>query len=293
MDQNITNSGILTYLGRTEVNQSAVGPGAKVTLGQSAEVDAANHADIGVITVLSEEANAVREVLGLHRVQTGRLPFMEGDLDTRGRTIHVAAIRALSMGQRSTVIAFDHLRRHYSPAVIALTGIGGGIHRDAAIGDVVVTTRVVYYDQRRETPAGPRRRGEAPEAPAAMGHALNAFFTDYGEPAAFDDETGNGFRVHTGPIGSGDAVIEDSDSQIIEYLADFNEHTLAVDMEAGGLSQAFHEQTGGTPVRGWVIVRGISDDASAHRTHDFHQLAARRAALVLQALLPYLPIDET
>lgn len=292
MNQNITNSGVINNGGQTKITQSAIGSGAKVTLGGPAEADAARRAGVGVITVLSEEASAVREVLDLHRVSKGGLPFMEGHLDARGRNIDIAAIRTLSMGPRSTVVAFDHLRRHYSPSVIALTGIGGGIHPDAVIGDVVVTTRVIYYDQRRETPTGPRPRGEAPEAPAAIGHALNAYFTDYGEPAVFDDEAGGQYRVHTGPIGSGDAVIADSDSHIIRYLADFNEHTLAVDMEAGGLSQAFHEQAGETAVRGWVVVRGISDDASEHKNHDHHHLAARRAALVLRTLLPYLPIDQ-
>jgi len=292
MNQDITNSGIVSYGGQTTVTQSAIGSGAKVTLGRPAAAHPASRAGVGVITVLSEEANAVREVLGLHRVPKSGLPFMEGNLEARGQNIHIAAIRTLKMGPRSTVTAFDHLRRHYSPAVVALTGIGGGIHPDAAIGDVVVTTRVIYYDQRRETPTGPRPRGEAPEAPAAIGHALNAYFTDYGEPAVFDDESGR-YRVHTGPIGSGDAVIANSDSHIVRYLADFNEHTLAVDMEAGGLSQAFHEQAGEAAVRGWVIVRGISDDASEQKPHDPHQLAARRAALVLRTLLPYLPTDQS
>jgi adenosylhomocysteine nucleosidase len=287
------NTGVITNGGRTEISRSAIGPGATVGLSRSAEADAdaARRAGVGIITVLSEEASAVRDVLQLHRVSRQGLPFMEGSLDAWGRRIDIAAIRTLSMGPRSTVVAFDHLRRHYAPSVIALTGIGGGIHPDAAIGDVVVTTRVIYYDQRRETPTGPRHRGEAPEAPAVIGHALNAYFTDYGEPAVFDDE-GVPYRVHTGPIGSGDAVIADSDSHIIRYLADFNEHTLAVDMEAGGLSQAFHEQAGQAAVRGWVIVRGISDDASENKNHDHHRLAARRAALVLRTLLPYLPVDQ-
>lgn len=293
MNQNVTNSGIITYRGQTKVSQSAVGPGAQVTLGQSAESAAARPTSVGVITVLSEEANAVREVLGLHRVRKGELPFMEGNVDARGRNIHIAAIRTLKMGPRSTMATFQQLRDHYAPSVIALTGIGGGIHPDAAIGDVVITNRVIYYDQRRETPDGPQHRGDALEAPAAIGHALNSYFTDYGEPAVLDDEeTGGQYRVHTGPIGSGDALITDSDSHIIRYLADFNEHTRAIDMEGAGLSEAFHEQTGKASVRGWVIVRGISDDASEHRNYDHHQLAARRAAQVLQTLLPYLPIDD-
>lgn len=288
----ITNHGILSFGGQTHISESAIGPGAQVVIGRPAKTGDARRAEIGVITVLSQEAQAVREVFGLSPVNTGGLPFMEGSLNVRGRTLRIAGFRALEMGPRSTTIAFDHLRRHYSPEVIVLAGIGGGIHNDMAIGDVVITGQVVYYDQRRETPAGARRRGTAAQAPAAIGHALNSFFSDHGEPAVLEDETQGRYRVHTGPIGSGDAVITDSDSPIVHFLEHFNEHILAVEMEGAGLSQAFHEQNGGTAVRGWVIVRGISDDASEHRNTK-RTLAARRAALALRQLLPYLPVDET
>jgi adenosylhomocysteine nucleosidase len=297
---------VLNTGGETRVDRSAVGDGAQVHLGRPAASEPTpgrapeptpRRAELGVITVLSEEASALREVFGLTRVQKGGLPFMEGRLPASGsRTIRVAATRSLEMGPRSTVLAFENLRHHYAPALIALTGIGGGIgdggDRQAKIGDVVIATRVVYYDHRRETPEGTRRRGESPEAPAAIRHALNDFFTDYGEPAEFDDPGVGTYRVHTGPIGSGDAVITDSDSEITDYLRRFNERTLAVEMEGGGLSQAFHEQSGGTPVRGWVVIRGISDDASEAKGHDHHRLAARRAAQALRRLVPYLPLDE-
>jgi len=50
------------------------------------------------------------------------------------------------------------------------------------------------------------------------GDAVNRFFTDHGEPAEFRVPTaGRGsprFRVFAGPIGSGDAVIADRESDI-------------------------------------------------------------------------------
>ncbi|MBB5962543.1 hypothetical protein [Planomonospora venezuelensis] len=281
-----------------EISQSAVGHGAKVTVAASDQEKRlhARRADVGVITILGKEASAVHAVLDLQRAQTGDLPFFEGTVNVRGTVTRVAAIRALSQGQRSTVVAFDHLRRHYNPAIIVLAGIGGGIHADTALGDVVVTTRVVYYDLRKETPEGRKRRGEEREAPSAVGHAINSFFTDYGEPARFqitDDEgVTRDYRVHAGPIGSGDAVIADAESEIIRYLKAFNDKILAVDMEAGGLTQAFHEQDGSQAVRGWIVVRGISDDASPRKNDDYHDIAARHAATVLRNLLPYLRVDR-
>ncbi|WP_113701335.1 hypothetical protein [Nonomuraea lactucae] len=291
----VVNHGVVTMGGMTEINQSAVGRGATVILpsGRGPERPPARRADVGVITILSEEAGAVRDVLGLHWAPAGGLPFFEGSVEIRGTVTRVAALRSLSQGQRSAVMAFDHLRRHYAPAIVVLAGIAGGVHRDTAVGDVVVSTRVVYYDLRKETPDGRLRRGEEREAPAPVGHAVNSFFTDLGSPARFRGTDGDGvtrgFRVHTGPIGSGDAVIADAESEIVRYLKAYNDKILAVDMEAGGLTQAFHEQDGPRAVRGWAVVRGVSDSADQDKDDDHHDVAARHAATVLRGLLPYLP----
>ncbi|WP_329429380.1 5'-methylthioadenosine/S-adenosylhomocysteine nucleosidase [Streptosporangium sp. NBC_01495] len=294
-----SNSGIANYGGSMEVSQSAVGHGATVNISADREKKSphARRADIGVITVLGKETNAVRDVLGLRRVQIGGLPFSEGSLGVQGGAIRVAAIQALSQGQRSTVTAFGHLQRHYRPAVVVLTGIGGSIDKNVSIGDVVVTPRVVYYDLRKETSKGSQRRGEGREAPAVIGHAINSFFSDRGEPAIFPATENTGvtrdYRVHSGLIGSGDAVIADAESEIIRYLRTFSDKILAVDMEAGGLTQAFLEQDEPQTVHGWAVVRGISDSANSAKNDDYHDIAARHAATVLHSLLPYLHLPTT
>lgn len=291
------NSGFIIHGGSVRLHQSAVGDGATVIVPATPEQEPcppatpeqepARRADIGVITVLPVEAGAVHDILGLRRVRRSALPFFAGNVATDGTTRRVVAIRALAQGQRSTVIAFERLRRHYRPSVVVLAGIGGGIDPAVRVGDVVVTTRVVYYDLRKETPQGQRRRGEERQAPATTGHAVNSFFTSYGEPATV--RTGKtSFRVLTGPIGSGEAVIADAESEIRRYLKAFNDKILAVDMEAGGLTQAFHEQDGPGLARGWAVVRGISDDSSSAKNDDHQHLAARHAAITLRRLLPYL-----
>ena len=97
------------------------------------------------------------------------------------------------------------------------------------------------------------------------------------------------FEVHHGLIGSGEAVIADADSEVRHWLKHYNDKILAVDMESGGLSQFWQENS----VRqennpGWVVVRGISDGADAKKNDDAHELAAHNAAHVVRELLPYL-----
>jgi adenosylhomocysteine nucleosidase len=297
MNEHIKNSGFINW-GTTNVNApSAFGADATVNISGGAQPSSSQEGqgtDIGVITVLAEEASAVRTTLGLRPDQAHGVSFDLGTLQAGGKPVTVAAIRALKQGQESTMVAYNHLRERFNPAVIVVTGIGGGIHRSIHHGDVVVATQVVYYDLRKETPEGTLRRGQERQAPAAIEHAVNRFFTDHGEPAVLSGEgQENSFRVLYGPIGSGNAVIADRDSEVLKYLARFNDKVLAIDMESGGLSHAHHEGlvTSGGPL-GWLVVRGISDDAGPGKNDDCHHLAARNAALALRELLSYLPVPD-
>ncbi|WP_242614428.1 5'-methylthioadenosine/S-adenosylhomocysteine nucleosidase family protein [Actinomadura roseirufa] len=284
-------NGILNTGGTMAVTNSAVGNRPTVNLGTSAEHRGGarpQHTDVGIITVLGVETNAVRLALGLQETPVGALRFYTGACGG----LKIAAIRALAQGQRSAMAAYENLRRHFDPKIMVLAGIGGGIHGDVAVGDVVVATRVVYYDLRKKTPEGTHRRGEERETSAAVGHAINAFFTDH-DPAEFPVEDPGGtrrdLRMFHGPIGSGEAVVADGEADVVRYLASFNNKILALDMEAGGLSQVTHEHSADTGrLHGWVVVRGISDTADASKDDAHHRTASWHAAVALGKLIPYL-----
>jgi adenosylhomocysteine nucleosidase len=268
----------------------ATGPAAEA----AAEADA--RWDLGIVTILSEELRSIIDELKLtlHKKPSG-LYFYQGEHAVPAATLRVVATQTQSQGQRSTMAALENLRRHYNPRLWALVGVGGGIHDDyARIGNVIVSTDVVYYENRKINPRGDtRRRGEHRQAPAQVVHAVNAYFTAHGTPARIngqmtahaDDE----YEVYPGVIGSGEAVIADRASDIRTYLTTYHEKVLAVDMEAGGLSQYWQENSvHGTANPGWIVIRGVSDNADEEKGHDHHELAARNAAHVLSRLLPYL-----
>jgi adenosylhomocysteine nucleosidase len=305
VSEHIEVNGIATFGGTTSINgPTAIGPGATVNLPaprawspQGRRSERAG-ADIGVITVLSEESAAVREALNLRPDQSGTPGFDVGTVQVSGRPVTVASVRALAQGPESAMAAYSRLREQFDPAVIVLNGIAGGFHRDIRTGDVVIATRVICYDLRKETPVGTARRGEEHQAPALIGHAVNSFFTEYGESATLSlgspGKAKGTFRVLNGPIGSGNVVVADRDSEILKYLARFNDKILAIDMESGGLSRAYHEGlvafTASDHPLGWLIIRGISDDASQEKNDDHHHLAAQNAAFILRELLPYLAV---
>ena len=293
MNEVIHNSGFMATGGAiTNIGQLAAGPGAGITNvhpGSQPTRSPSRPRGIGVVTIKATETRALIEVFGLtkNRETPGGQDFYTGTVESADGPIELVAARTLEQGQRSVIPTLENLRRHTNPAVFVLLGVGGAINRDLAIGDVVIATRVVYYDLRRETPGQVHRRGEERHAPAATTHALNSFFTDYHDLARLESAAGP-FRVLPGPIGSGDAVIMNAESQIRKFLLTYNEKILAVDTEAGGLTQFCHESP--PPDHpSWLVIRGISDLADHTKTYEHQHSAAHNAAITLQHLIPYLP----
>ncbi|MGW7514507.1 5'-methylthioadenosine/S-adenosylhomocysteine nucleosidase family protein [Streptomyces sp. NPDC054796] len=296
------NRGIVNRGDNNNFSGNAIGDRARVSMGApSHDPGTSSHEestrwDVGVVTILSEELRAVVDELGLERhKEPSGLYFYHGDCATPGKTVRVVATQCQSQGQRSTMAALENLRRHYNPRLWALVGVGGGIHDEhARIGNVIVSTDVVYYENRKINPREDvRRRGEHRQAPAPVVHAVNAYFSDNGTPAHIpgrvSSHASEEFAVYQGVIGSGEAVIADRESDIRRYLTSYHEKVLAVDMEAGGLSQYWQENSvHGRNNPGWVVVRGVSDNADQEKGHRYHELAARNAAHVLRLLLSYL-----
>jgi len=254
-------------------------------------------ADVGVLTILSEEIRAVQGVLRRmndyreRRLSHGPLAREAWLERPAGRRIRVAALQTFTPGTDSAALAYRGLVDEYDPAVVLLVGIAGGVGKKVEIGDVVISDQVIAYDARRVAPEGVHRRGQAQAVAGALGHRLNEFRAD--TPAQQRGESGVAYRIHRGPIGSGNAVVTDARSELRRWLTSFNEQVLAVETEAAGVAQSFHEEVRrDAGPRGWLTVRGISDTADHHKGYAFHDLAARHAAEVMGKLLPYLDFEE-
>ena len=253
--------------------------------------------DLGVITVLPEEAHAITRLLmastGYRRRELDDgMCFEEAVLGDGTRPVRTVAIRTLDRGQLSAASAFRELRDQCAPRVTAMTGIAGGIHPAVRLGDVVVVLDVVEYEAQKMTPSGTRRRGTSWQVPTEVRRRVGNFFSDHGEPCPMStvgpDGTLRSFAIHAGIIGSGSTVLAAPDSDIQAYLTAFNDKVLAVETENAGVARAFYEGAATTPGCGWVGVRGICDHADAAKDDLFHEIASWHAAVALQQLSPYL-----
>ena len=274
------NGGVNNFGG----TNSFYGPvsGHDITMAAARSGPDAALAEIGVLTVIDEEMRAVKAVLaGMDGYRTRRLG--DGPLahEARltgldGRPLRIVAVQTLTRGTESAALACRALVEAYGPGTVLLVGIAGGVAEDVKIGDVVVADNVISYDARKVTPEGVRHRGQAQVVPAALGHRLNEFFADEPRPA---------FGIHRGPIGSGNAVVADPAAEIRRWLYHVNDKVLAVETEAAGVAQSFHETS---RLPGWLTIRGISDTADRSKNDDDHEVAARHAAEVMAMLVPFL-----
>jgi adenosylhomocysteine nucleosidase len=252
-----------------------------------------SRADIGVLTVLAVEMRAV--TAEFQRMND----YRKRTLDS-GPTVHeawlpaasegrrrVAAMQTLKPGTESAALAYSRLIDEFNPSTVLLVGIAGGVSEKVRIGDVVISDQVIAYDARKLTPEGTLRRGQAQDVAAALGHRLNDFFTDV--PDAQPAIGGGTFRIFRGPIGSGNAVVADRDAEVRDWLRRFHEEVLAVETEAAGVAQSFHEKIDRDNTnRGWLSVRGISDTADTAKNDDDQPRAAIHAAAVMVRLMPFL-----
>lgn len=250
--------------------------------------------DVGVLTVLAQETLAMVEVFqrarNYRRERRGAVVAHLASFASEDGHRDAVLMQTLDRGQRSAAAAYANLRQWYRPRAVALVGIAGGINENVDVGDVVIANQIIYYDERRVSAGQAHRRGEASLTPAGMKGTVNHLFSTYGEPFTMPSPGPRGeFKVLSGPIGTGGAVVTDSGSDIRAYLQSFNEKCLAVETEAGGLVQAAREDPHGpTHPADWLVIRAISDHADEHKGHRDHDLAARHAARVFERVVPLL-----
>jgi adenosylhomocysteine nucleosidase len=120
-----------------------------------------------------------------------------------------------------------------------------------------------------------------------LGYRVNDFFADRSASA------GASYKILRGPVGSGNAVVADGGSDITRWLHEFNDKVLAVETEAAGVAQSFHESIQQDAVtRGWLTIRGISDRADQAKNDDDHERASVHAAEVMARLIPFLAFAD-
>lgn len=256
---------------------------------------------IGVLCVVPDEMKAIKNFLrgapNYWEFEGTRFQrdFCSAELPSADDQPHrVVVTRALEQGNRSIMPAYQALMDECHPRLIVLLGIGGGIHKDCDLCDVVLADTIFYYDKRTETEVGTKHRLLPYRIEAWLERYINRFFDDHGEhavlPAATDSIAMN-FKFHYGPVGTGEAVVKFRDGETRKWLTTVNDKTLALETEAGGVAQQFLEDTlrEGEKALGYLVIRGVSDHADQDKDNKWRGPATTNAMHALSAVLKKIP----
>lgn len=209
-----------------------------------------------ILTALPVEYNAVRSHLtevreDVHRQGTiYERGWFSGPNGKRWDVI----IARVGVGNIAAAAEAERAIGRYEPSAILFVGVAGGI-KDVAIGDVVVATRVYFYESgKAEASFKSRPNVGVPTYPIVQRAGFEATRTEWLNRIKGTQPVHTA-RVLLAPIAAGEKVVASTRADLYKFLRSYYGDAVAVEMEGAGLLHAAHMN----PQTEALIVRGISD----------------------------------
>ncbi len=203
----------------------------------------------------------------------------------------VVIVMLLGMGNDEAAVSTVKVIERWQPAYVLMVGIAGGVPGKVALGDVVVSDFVYYYEPAKRTPRGEQHRPQQFLSDRllygrALAYEAGEWRSDIAiaRPGATQADIPYP-KAYFGAIGSGEKVIADAGT--ISRLLKECSRLLAVAMEGAGVARAAAQQPHPPP---FIEVRGICDYANEQKNDDWQPFAAEAAAAFTVGLLRSRPV---
>lgn len=253
-------------------------------------------ADFAIVTALPKELAAVLEYFPtLEKVTFGESrTYYQGIVVAQDGTskYRVVAVLLQNMGNVQAAAETAELMQHWTPRYIVMCGIAGGLRRgEQQLGDVVVSTAVVYYELGKVRDGGVERRPVSYRSDSLLidramhmhqGSAWRAHLPSRPDRRASHARAP---EVHFAPVASGDKVI--ASAADAESLRSLHPKLAAVEMEGGGVAASAFAAARRV---GFFMVRSICDFANQSKADNWQEYAAHASASFLRALLATRPV---
>ncbi len=245
--------------------------------------------DVVILSPLELEYAAVRRFLtDVKEEACNGITYEVGHFQGKHHCYRIA-ITETGPGNNTLALAAERAIQHFSPAVLLLVGIAGGV-KDAQVGDVVVGTKAYGYESGKVTPEGLVSRPNthygdreliAKAKTVKRERAwLQRLATTVNEPGVF-----------FGPIASGEKVIASTTSPEYRFLKTHYNDTTAIEMEAYGFAKAAfgHPQVRALNIR---AISDLLDGKNANDDRNHQPMAAAHAAAFAFELLNILELEN-
>lgn len=241
--------------------------------------------DVVLVTVNEHETRAVHdaflEATGIEAKPVSLGERSYHDLGKIGETTVYHAISEMGSGgsgamQQTVEKAISNLE----PGAVIAVGIAFGVsEKDQQIGDIVVSKRLMLYDQQRIGKTGEiTPRGATPDAsPRLMSHFRS-----------FQQTKWAGAKVRFGVMLSGEKLIDNIDFR--DSLVKFESEAIGGEMEGAGLYVPSYDGK-----VDWIVIKAICDWADGHKgfeKEERQKLAAKNAAEFVVNSLKYTSLQH-
>src|SRR5581483_10140465 len=170
--------------------------------------------DFAIVTALPKERDAVLSYLDdyeIVQVALEPLTYYRGRIYIPGTDdcYEVVVIMLLGMGTGEAVVASMEALRRWHPENVIMVGIAAGVPDKVALGDIVVSKNIFYYELAKRTSKGDQRRPQyLPANPLLYGRTRAYTANDWKdkirtEPPDMLHISKDFPRVHFGTIASG------------------------------------------------------------------------------------------
>ena len=224
---------------------------------------------IAIIGAMEEEVALLRDAMEVEEVRTiAHVEFTKGKLNHR----EVVLLKS-GIGKVNVAIATTLLFEHYNIDYVINTGSAGGLHEEANIGDVVISTGTLYHDV--DVTGFNYAYGQVPGMPAI--YESNVSLVKKVESIL--DKIGKNYWL--GTIGTGDSFINRLDQ--MELNKKNCPSVIAIEMEAAAVAQVCHHYE-----KPFIIVRALSDIAGKESHISFNEfltVAAKESSEMVSELV--------
>jgi nucleoside phosphorylase len=213
--------------------------------------------DIGIVCALEQpEFAAVMSALGgpsqWEEISDGKYTHVyrkASMLTESGKTLEIVGTTATSMGLTAASIVTTQLIMQFRPRIVMMVGIAAGT-RDGnkQFGDVLVADPSVDYNSGKVVQKNGVRDFLPDPYPIGLNTRLRSVLQKYRGLHSIFDEIRSGWsgplpfganRLHLGPLGAADQVIDDA-SRILEIQLNWRK-LIGVEMETYGVYRACYE----------------------------------------------------
>ncbi|NEP61845.1 MAG: GAF domain-containing protein [Symploca sp. SIO2G7] len=253
-----------------------------------------------IVTVLKEEYEAVISYQKLREQKKRRRKGKDYSvfrLDCRHQSWEVIVLQTTVPGNVKAAIETYAALETFRPSVALFLGVAGGFEdKRVNIGDVVVATKIHWYESRKEgDEQGDKNRGVSVESTSRIREIASQIKIEQ----LIQTDKLKDFLIHAKPIASGEKLQTNSNSETCKFIKRYLEDSVAVEMEGYGFLEAAQKYIRANHEIEALVIRGISDlidnknfTAQELKENERQRQAAENAATLAFEVLNNLEVKD-